>query len=99
MTIPLPIEDYNAVFSKIFDGTGIWSKVRVKDVLFNGLPFCKRESLTDDIGAKLICLVVRLMNLKNVRQEKDRLMFSFLDFVSKFLHFTFIWHNKFHFAF
>lgn len=82
LPLKLPL-DYNEVIKTMFGKTDLFVNTKIEDILFNGIQFCKPADIADKVGARLFCLFVRLMNLKNINYADNKEMyFSFLDFVS-----------------
>lgn len=55
----------------------------VQSVLFKGIDFCIEGDIARNVGARIYCMAVTILNLKNIKSEKDHKVFSYLGFVSR----------------
>lgn len=65
------------------DDNKVFIKTTPREILFDGIKFCEKKYINTHVGAKIYCMVVTLLNLKNIKSEKDKKIFSYLEFVSK----------------
>lgn len=77
----LPFNFEDEVLPYMFDDPNVFTRASVKDLLFDGITFCEKSKV--NLGAKLFCMVIVMMDLKNIKSTPDRRIFSFLDFVSE----------------